>query len=344
LISAAKRIWAQDRRDVAVPKDGWDLIADDVAIAIKTGSEVAQARITELRDYGWLSVGRRVPNLLIVSDAPIPSLGVIDIKRYAADFVVGSLRKGENNSTSSFMPKGEWFDKSGWSGDKDKNLPAFHLLRSTFPNAKWYILLDDDTYLFLDNFAHYITPRPHSTVPMYTGKSYFIAKCAEFLPSGYTAMNERRLFAHGGAGIFLNHLAMDQLYPKIGECIRSYSDCYAGDMQVGLCMKKVGIKLHDFYGGQYDEFMFTPFSLSRAMADSRYTDRLQSKLRPVTFHKIPRKEHQLLANFDRFSAVNKSYVEFNSLRKYLQDYGIQPMFGWRQTIYDTNVFKREQYT
>ena len=333
--------WARKSRDPKLPPDDWDDIADDVAIAVKTGSEVARKRLGYLRTQGWLSVGRRIPNIIVVADAAIPDIGVVDVKRYAADVVVGALRS--DNGTNSKQPK-RWFDRSGWRGDKDKNLPTLHLLRSTFPKAKWYILLDDDTYLFLDNFARYAAKAPENTA-IYTGKVFYISNCGPFQRSGApkpgTGITHRGLFAHGGGGIFINSLAMNRIYGRIDHCVREYSSCWAGDMQVGLCMNDAGVQVHNFKNGHSHEYMFTPFWPSRAMADSRYTRRLRSRMEPVTFHKIPTAEAALVARFDLECALNRTRVQYTTLREFLQSNGVQPTFGWRPTRYDTRVFWRE---
>jgi len=343
-IANSRRIWARNFRDTKLPSDDdWEAVADDVAIVVKTGREVAHKRLEALRKTGWYSVGRRVPNLIVVADVPIPELGVIDIKRYAADVMVGSRRSflPQANVSSTTIPK-KWFTSSGWRGDKDKNLPALHLLKTTFPNAKWYILLDDDTYLFLDNFARY-TQLSSPATPVYTGKVFFISNCGEFAHNGrsHFGAGTHEVFAHGGAGIFINSVAMNTMFPNIQKCIHKYSSCWAGDMQVGLCMHDAGVEVHNFKRGISHEYMFTPFWPSRAMADSRYTTRLRSKSEPVTFHKVPPEEGQLISRFEHMMASNHKRVQYNNLREWLMDNAVQPTFGRTKTRYDTRVFVTE---
>jgi len=72
-IANSRRIWARKYRDKILPvDDDWEAVADDVAIVVKTGSEVAHKRLDALRNSGWYSVGRRIPNLIVVADAPTP--------------------------------------------------------------------------------------------------------------------------------------------------------------------------------------------------------------------------------------------------------------------------------
>jgi hypothetical protein len=50
----------------------------------------------------------------------------------------------------------------GWKTDAHKNLPGFRLLNQKFPTAKWYIMIDDDTYLFKHNLAHFLADFDHT--------------------------------------------------------------------------------------------------------------------------------------------------------------------------------------
>lgn len=330
--------WAQ-MRDIVLPGSDWDSIADDVAIAIKTGHEVAAERLGTLRKSGWLSVGRRVPNLLVVSDLDDDVQGVVGVKRYAIDVVTG--RQSKANRTR--IPR-LWFNHAGWRGDKDKNLPALHLLATTFPGKKWYMLLDDDTYIFLDNFARYVQKHAKSEKAVYTGKAFAIANCGGFTSNGRPKNNahgKQGLFAHGGAGIFMNKKAMDAMFPHIPNCIAEFSGCWAGDMQVGLCMYKVGVRLLHHIKGYSHKYLFTPFGPSRAMADSRYTKRLSSSFEPVSFHKIHEMELKLISKFERRCAIRGNAVNFKALRAFLQENDIKPTFGKGKTIWDTNVFVRK---
>lgn len=306
----------------------WDEVKDDVAIAVKTGHEVAGVRLADLKGFGWWSVGRDVPNVLVVGDVDVPEWNVVGVKGYAADLLNGSRPE-------------HWFDKAGWRGDKDKNLPALHMLRSKFPGKKWYLLLDDDTYIFLDNFARYIKAPGMDDKPVYTGKVFFISNCGGFAHDGSHRTDKTQpkgTFAHGGSGIVINHKAMELVFPSLPSCIRQFSSCWAGDMQVGLCMRGVGVFLHNYVNGKSYERNFIPFWPSRALADKRYTKRWKGNGEPLTFHKLPHKETQLLSEFESICVGEGVPVVYNKLRHYIQGHGIQPHFD-KPSKWNTDEFK-----
>ena len=47
-------------------------------------------------------------------------------------------------------------NSQGWLTDAHKNLPGFRELYRRFPKAEWYIMIDDDTYLFKHNLLHFL--------------------------------------------------------------------------------------------------------------------------------------------------------------------------------------------
>lgn len=319
-IAMARAKWGRRFVDGALSKELWNRVKDDVVVGVKTGHEVAAQRLLKLRTSGWWSVGRDVPNMLVVGDQDDDALGIVGLRSYGIE-----LLSADNATGLSVMPR-HWFDKSGWHGDKDKNLPAFHLLRSVFPGKKWYILLDDDTYIFLDNFARYISEDGLDERPIYTGKVFFIARCGGFGHDGSLLANkaEKGLFAHGGSGIILNHHAMNAMYTSVPTCMREYSSCWAGDMQVGLCLRRHNIRVRRIGARKLLERHFIPFCPSKGLSDRRYSSRWKSMEEPITFHKIPDAEQRLVSQFEKLTIRRHRPVSYRPLREFLLEHGILP--------------------
>ncbi|CAN8071242.1 unnamed protein product [Agarophyton chilense] len=324
----AKSLWHSEAlRDRE--HEAWTKVKYDVVVAVKTGHEVAQKRLKALREKGWWRVGRHVPNFLVVSDADDESVGAIGLKKYALDLV---------GMGSGKTAPAHWFDKSGWRGDKDKNLPAVHLMRTLYPGKKWYVLLDDDTYMFLDNFAKYIgSAEMNDSRAIYTGKVFYISRCGGFERDGSWAKNHsepKGVFAHGGSGIVMNGLAVESMYKGIPKCIREFSSCWAGDMQISLCLRKHGVLMmkrnrntngkHGISGTSVYEKHFTPFSASKSMSDKRYSKHWKSLELPLTFHKMGETEMGVMSEFEVLAAATNTSVHYSGLRKHLLSNGILP--------------------
>eukprot|EP00178_Gracilaria_changii_P019219 TRINITY_DN55860_c0_g1_i1.p1 TRINITY_DN55860_c0_g1~~TRINITY_DN55860_c0_g1_i1.p1 ORF type:complete len:425 (-),score=55.64 TRINITY_DN55860_c0_g1_i1:1616-2890(-) len=306
----------------------WNNIKYDVVIAVKTGHEVASKRLKSLRKKGWWRVERHVPNFLVVSDADDEALGTIGLKKYALDIV--------GNVSSEAAPT-HWFEKSGWKGDKDKNLPAVHLMRSIYPGKKWYVLLDDDTYIFLENFAKYVSREDMNTGdPVYTGKVFFISHCAGFERDGSLSTNHsapKGVFAHGGSGIVMNGKAVEAMYEGIPKCICEFSSCWAGDMQISVCLRKHGVMMtkrkanrnrHGYYGASGYTRHFTPFSATKALSDKRYSHLWKGYDLPITFHKMGDREMEAISELERISIATNSSVHYTALREHLFNNEIWP--------------------
>lgn len=343
----------------------WERIMNDVAVAVKTGKEVAGSRLGVQTNDGWLSLRRRVPNLLLLSDETDAQLGTVDIRAYARGLARGTAATGVTDSLAAYFARG------GWKGDKDKNLPGFHLLVNRFPAARFYVMVDDDTYLFLDNFARWLErhrvmdpstsptvgavigpgtwvegaptpppPRPAGAeVPLFTGKAFLVSRCGEFGRGKGTAGVRHPTFFHGGSGIVLNAAAARTLVAATPSCIRRYHSCWAGDMQVAMCLRSAGVAGTSYpittpsgqpSVGRTFERGFFPYSPSIAMGEKRYHWRWRSKEEPLTFHKMPLSQLRLLREYesDRLAAAGNgttgAVVQFTALREFLTSRGVQP--------------------
>ncbi|ROW12437.1 hypothetical protein VMCG_00759 [Cytospora schulzeri] len=84
----------------------------------------------------------------------------------------------------------------GWELDAVKFLPALELAYRSMPRKKWFILLDDDTYLIqpsLNTLLGHLDP----------SKPYYI---------GNAVGDYRQRFAHGGSSITLSRATMQKLF------------------------------------------------------------------------------------------------------------------------------------
>jgi hypothetical protein len=108
-------------------------------------------------------------------------------------------------------------------------------LYNHFPDAKWFILIDDDTYLFMENVHEYLSQFDH-TMPYYLGNPNMFVGC-----DGVSEFGQGPLFAHGGSGIILSRGALEKMKPVASQCIQKYKDCFAGDVRLALCLRDVGV-------------------------------------------------------------------------------------------------------
>ncbi|KAJ3351062.1 hypothetical protein HDU83_009253 [Entophlyctis luteolus] len=218
---------------------------DALAVGIKTGPEVAATRIPiqlltfihRVRNFVLIGsehdfrIGAHLTVYDVVSDARrIEQKNSKDgeaIRKAALDRNILSTARQPSigDITTSLVP--DW-DSPGWKNDAKKNIPGFRKLYESYPHADWYMMIDDDTFVFLDNLMDFLDSMNPST-PIYAGRANAFVGC-----DGVQKHGEGPPFAHGGSGIILSRKAMELLMSSYETCIQKYSSCWAGDIRVGL--------------------------------------------------------------------------------------------------------------
>ncbi|KAJ3216072.1 hypothetical protein HDU67_009952 [Dinochytrium kinnereticum] len=242
---------------------------DRFAVALKTGAEVAVERAS----IQLVTFLKKINNLVIIGESPGIHIGdhpMIDVYSGVYDLVdrrIAAMEKkeeaGKKKQKGSPMPddfeliqpQGDVTpkrrrglqrrskedavvpaeDSRGWKLDAHKNLPGFEYLYKTYPNADWFVMIDDDSYVFFDNLDRYLKEKDPNK-PHYIGSANVFLGC-----DGVTNFGDGPLFAHGGSGIVISRGAIKMMMGGIEKCIRKYRDCWAGDVRVALCLRDLGV-------------------------------------------------------------------------------------------------------
>ncbi|KAJ3108127.1 hypothetical protein HDU96_007675 [Phlyctochytrium bullatum] len=229
---------------------------DRIAIALKTGHDTAASRAS----VQLLTFLSHVRNVLVIGDypgdhiGPVPVVdvynGVLDEARRRAGLPTspGSRRVERRSDVETpHVARRGLPDQianveatHGWATDAHKNLPGFQVLHHKFPDAEWYLMIDDDTYLFMDNLLAYVAQLNPDDPREYRGSVNMFAGC-----DGVEELGQGPGFAHGGSGILVGRAAMRKLVEGVEECIVKYHDCWAGDVRTALCLRDQGILVQD---------------------------------------------------------------------------------------------------
>ncbi|KAJ3074674.1 hypothetical protein HDU98_010564 [Podochytrium sp. JEL0797] len=147
-------------------------------------------------------------------------------KKRAIDAAVLAIAQHPSiKSKDSLVP--DW-KSPGWKSDANKNLPGLKKLYETFPQSDWYMMIDDDTYVFLDNLMDHLNSLDPNE-PIYTGRATSFVGCDGVIEHG-----DGPAFGHGGSGYILSRAAMRKLMSKFTHLNKKYSSCWAGDIRVAL--------------------------------------------------------------------------------------------------------------
>ncbi|OIW35397.1 family 31 glycosyltransferase [Coniochaeta ligniaria NRRL 30616] len=156
----------------------------------------------------------------------------------------------------------------GWELDALKFIPGMDLAYQRMPDKKWYIMVDDDTYL-VQGSLRAMLDRLDPSVPAYLG-------------NGVGDFKGR--FAHGGSAVIISGAAMSLLFDQNRDLlpaayVSSLSETW-GDKLVATTFQKMGVYLDErfshFFNGE------SP-SITRIRAD-----RLCSPI--ISFHGLARPE------------------------------------------------------
>ncbi|KAL6633164.1 hypothetical protein U3516DRAFT_617341 [Neocallimastix sp. 'constans'] len=280
---------------------------DDLALCIKSGADVFYDRIPGLLK----SYPRYIRNKIIVGEKPgyrignytmhdvcTPTYGEIKETYWSKGKKEGAEKKDnsekvdakkDDKKDSDDINQGrkQNFDKLGWQLDVYKNIPAFKLLYDTYPNAEWYMMVDDDTYVFLSNLKKRLSfYNPNEK--LYLGASWPI-------PTGCFPSWSMARFAHGGAGIILSRAAMLAFIGNYDVCVKSFDDCYAGDVRLALCLNTVGIRLN-----RSERHVNVNWRGHSDQAPNLEYSWLEPCDLPLTFHHLYSKQQMLLYNIQRY--------------------------------------------
>lgn len=221
--------------------------ADDVLVIVKTGS-------TELQDK--LPVHLRTtlscyPDTVIFSDFEedleghhiFDALEPVDelVKSTHDDFALYRRLKAEGRKAlepselSGILADSGGIsgktDNPGWRLDKWKFLPMMNRTLDLYPQKKWYVFVETDTYLVWSNLLEWISL-------LDAGKPVY---------AGYQMQIGDQIFAHGGAGFLVSNPAMHRVVDHIAKSTswwEKFTDSHwAGDCVLGKAFQEAGVQL-----------------------------------------------------------------------------------------------------
>ncbi|PSR76281.1 hypothetical protein BD289DRAFT_337911, partial [Coniella lustricola] len=250
--------------------------ASDVAIILKTGygtQERAAAWLralpAEMNPHNVLVIGDFERSIVIEGNRKAEPLEfrvhdvVADVLRHDHDTPMGprkvlSSQRGDKYRTlTAAVAAGEdelarnLSAAFGWELDAMKFIPGLDLAHRTMPHKKWFILVDDDTYL--------IQPSLDAVLGSFdSSRPYYL---------GNAIGDYRQRFAHGGSSVILSHAAMNNLFSTDGTRAATTSARYSlaaarraslteiwGDRLLASALLRLGIHIDEdssrFFNGE----------------------------------------------------------------------------------------------
>ncbi|RAL12440.1 uncharacterized protein BO97DRAFT_451684 [Aspergillus homomorphus CBS 101889] len=217
------------------------LTVNDIVLMFKTGASVLWKRVP-IHLTTTLSPTRIPPaNVLLYSDSPetIASWTFIDILANTTlndpDIALPYHQQADHDFRQNYAEINNVYPgdgsgpAGGWKLDKYKFLPLVQHAGRARPDAKWYIFMEDDAYLFLPNLIAHLD-RFDPQKPWYLGSVAWI---------------HGDYFAHGGSGFAISRKAWEMAFGGKGDVEQKYGDFTAqhgcGDHILGHVLKESGV-------------------------------------------------------------------------------------------------------
>lgn len=246
-IARPQEQYVERKKDAAAACDLIPVAIDhEVFIVLKTGATELHQRLPAQLS----SMLRCIRNIEVFSDREERFLGVtirdalkevaLDVRTSHQDFeLYRQLQQhgltGVRATEPTQQPVNRYqgnLGNAGWKLDKWKFLPIVDEMVRLQPDAKWYFLIETDTYISWPNLARWL--------------ARLDASKAEYI--GFPMQIGPTIFAYGGSGILISnpaaHRASAQHLAHISE-LDAYTDReWAGDCVLGKVMTDAGVSLH----------------------------------------------------------------------------------------------------
>ena len=238
--------------------------------------------------------GREYTTRRVVSQAGTWYQLIPEVHVYSDEYYNGSIETVLKESNHTNIVFHDFGHKGGhligsefehrWYYAQTRHLLTIADFYERFPNKKWYIWSDDDTYLYPESILN-LLDKYDSRNPLIFGVTY----CSwDSVAEIIEPKRNCHPFAQGGAGVFFSHNFMSSIHPYLRNCSEMYNDPnFAGSMRLAICVER-------FLGIDKWEVGKTIFNLSPRLHSSNPLQETEGGVKfPLSFHRM---RHFLLYN------------------------------------------------
>lgn len=200
--------------------DGTNISIHDISINIWSGYECFSDRVMA-QAQTWIPYFSDVN--IFTDFVPKKISSIIKMHAYPASVNIVELG---NCAKHLWRP-------NGWERAQPRFVKSMHESFNINNTKKWYVFVDDDSYIARDALVDILSHLNHSE-PIVVGKFY----CAwPDIVFGKNHSMECLAFPQGGAGVAISHTIMKIIHPFLIECNNKFNDRhYAGSMRFAKCL------------------------------------------------------------------------------------------------------------
>ncbi|RYP78935.1 hypothetical protein DL770_006803 [Monosporascus sp. CRB-9-2] len=238
--------WGSENEGAMRPTCDWLEGLDDVFVVVKTGANEAPEKLPAhfrttlscIPHYGiWSDLeediaGHHVSDALDEMDPDIVANHPdFEYYRQLREKGTGGFSSEQLTTWTEAQNTASGRDTPGWKLDKWKFLPLAEKAYRQRPEARWFVLMECDTFVIWRNLLAWLSTLD-SSQPLYLGHQMQIGDV---------------VFAYGGAGIVISNSAMRKLVEYYASNRAFYDDFtahhWAGDCVLGKAMADAGVNL-----------------------------------------------------------------------------------------------------
>lgn len=211
---------------IFIVSDG-NLKPENIAVAVISGKELISTRVKS-QAQSWFPT---FPQVFVYSDE-FPESEVKEIRKLSPHANINFV---PIVNRSEHIIGSQW--KNPWYRAQPRFLPSMYDLwiKNKDKNISWYVLGDDDTYLYIKNILRRLTKHNSSNPEVI---SFFWCTWNQ-ITDNMLPERDCHPFAQGGSGVLFSKTMMDMLGPNLIRCSEMYNDAeHAASMRVSVCMER----------------------------------------------------------------------------------------------------------
>jgi hypothetical protein len=233
----------EDHETLLILRTGATEIADRIPTHISTSLHCFTQHVI-FSDYAETFLGERILDALELVDPDIVTNNHdFDLYRRVKQHGRAILAQSELSGNQSQAPSGSGHTEiPGWKLDKWKFVPMVNRTFYEYPDMKWYVFAEGDTFVLWSTLQAYLANMDH-TKPYYLGSA--------------TNIGDDPAFAHGGAGFIVSRPAMrmivDYYSAHKAEIEAVTQASWAGDAVLGKVFFDAGVPVKDIWPVMHGE-------------------------------------------------------------------------------------------
>ncbi|ORZ39169.1 hypothetical protein BCR44DRAFT_94975 [Catenaria anguillulae PL171] len=182
--------------------------------------------------------------------------------------------------------------------DHEFHLATVRTLHKRFPRADWYLLVEDNTHVFMENLHHALFSMDPSK-PLYLGLPTMATGACQGLRKATVSLLRDLRYPSSASGIIISRGAVEQLVPIVDRCIIKYQGCTTGDQRLGVCMREANVTMTSDTTLSNDRFQ----TRGAELTSMSFSD--DACVRPISISNMAPKSFALMSTLATTARISK---------------------------------------